>query len=140
MGAVFLLVTADYFAFFGATSTEQLDLITMRFFTIDEETGARVEGVHARCFQSNNNNACAERSSGDPGTVSISIPVMTTVIKSYFFVQNASLHDTADSKLRIMFIHPDYANPVETFLVSELPEQSSRTLTVSMPKSQAQKY
>jgi hypothetical protein len=143
-GAVALVlvlpVIADYFALFGAIRTERLDLITMNFITVDEDTGKRVEGVHARCFQVNNNNACAERHSVDPGTVSLSIPVMTTVTKSYLFVQNISLRDTVDSRIRIMFIHPDYANPVETFLVSELPEQSAHVLTISMPKSLAQKY
>lgn len=140
LGAAVLLVAADYFALFGATSTEQLYLITMNFITVDEETGGPVEGVHARCFQSNNNNACTERGGGDPGTVSISVPVMKTVTKSYLFVQNVSLRDTQDPKLRIMFVHPDYANPVETFLVSELPGYSARPLTVAMPKSLAQKY
>jgi len=135
-----LLAAADYFALFGATNTEQLDLITMNFITVDEETGALVAGVHARCFQSNNRNACTERGGGDPGTVSISIPVMKTVTKSYLFVQNVTLRDTEDPKLRIMFVHPDYANPVESFLVSELSGQSARPLTVAMPKSQAKKY
>ena len=140
LGVAMLLVGADYFALFGSTRTERLDLITMNFITVDEVTGSRVEGVHARCFQSNNNNACAERSDGDPGTVSISIPVLKTVTKSYLFVQNVTLRDTQDPKLKIMFVHPDYATPVETFLVSELSGQSSRPLTVSMPKSLAKKY
>ena len=140
LGVAILLVVADYFALFGATRTERLDLITMNFITVDEETGAPVEGVHARCFQSNNNNACTERGGGDPGTVSISIPVMKTVTKSYLFVQDVSLRDTQDPKLRIMFVHPDYANPVETFLVSALPGHAARPLTVAMPKSLAQKY
>jgi hypothetical protein len=140
IGAAILLVVADYFAYFGTTRTEQLDLITMNFITVDEETGAPVTGVHARCFQSNNNNACSERSGGDPGTVSVSIPVMKIVTKSFIFVQNTTLRETADSKLKIMFVHADYANPVETFLVSELPEQSTRPLTVTMPKSLANKY
>ena len=140
LGVAILLVVADYFALFGATRTERLDLITMNFITVDEETGARVEGVHARCFQSNNKNACSERGDGDPGTVSISIPVLKTVTKSYLFVQNVTLRDTVDPKLSIMFVHPDYANPVETFLVSALPGHAARPLTVAMPKSLAQKY
>lgn len=140
IGAVALLVTADYFALFGVTRTEQIDLITMNFITVDEETGAPVTGVHARCFQSNNNNACAERSGGDPGTVTVSIPVMKIITKSFLFMQDTTLRETADTKLKIMFVHPDYANPVEIFPISELPEQSARPLTVTMPKSLAKKY
>jgi len=140
LGTAGLLVMADYFALFGTTSTEQLDLITINFITIDEESRTPVTGVHARCFQSNNKNACSERQISGPGAVAVSIPVMTTVTKSYFFVQNISLRDTVDSKLRIMFVHPDYANPVETFMVSELQELAARPLTITMPKSQAEKY
>ena len=140
IGICALLVAADYFAIFGASRTEQMDLIEMNFITVDEETGTAVSGVHVRCFQSNSNNVCAERQSNTPGTVSISIPVMKIVTKSYFFVQDTTLRETADPKLKIMFVHPDYANPVETFLVSELQEQSARPLTIAMPKSLADKY
>jgi len=140
LGVAILLVVADYFALFGATNSERLDLITMNFITVDEETGAPVTGVHVRCFQSNNKNACSERGGGNPGTVSISIPVMKTVTQSWLFVKNVTLRDTEDPKLMIMFVHADYANPVESFLVSELPGNTARPLTVTMPKSQTNKY
>lgn len=139
-GIIALLVAADYFAIFGVSSAETLDLITMNFITVDEETGTPVMGVHARCFQADNDNACAERSSAQPGQVSISVPVVKIVTKSHLFVQKTTLRATLDPRLKIMFVHPDYANPVETFLVSELQEQSARPLTITMPKSLAQKY
>ena len=140
-GVLALLGVADYFGLLGVSRTEQLDLIEMKFVTVDEQTGSAVTGVHARCFQSNNNNACSERNSGTPGTVTISIPVTKIVTKSFLFVQNITLRETVDPKLHIMFVHPDYANPVETFLVSELPAQSDHPpLTITMPKSLASKY
>jgi len=137
---VAVLVAADYFAMFGTSRTDQLELIELHFKIVDEETGAPVTGVHARCFQSNNDNACAERFDSTSSMVSITIPMTKVVTKSYLFVQNATLRETADPKLKIMFVHPDYANPIETFLVSELPQQSATTMTITMPKSIAGKY
>ena len=140
-GVLVLLVAADYFGLLGVSRTEQLDLIEMKFVTVDEQTGAAVTGVHVKCFQANNDNACSERNSGTPGTVTIGIPVTKIVTKSFLFVQSTTLRETIDPKLHIMFVHPDYANPVETFLVSELPGQSGHPpLTITMPESLARKY
>lgn len=135
-----LLVAGDYFSIFGSKSEEKIDLIPLHFLAVDEVTGAPVSGVHVRCFQADNNNACAERGGDAPGQVSISIPVITIVTRSYLFAQNTSLRETRDPRLRVMFVHPDYANPVETFQVSELPALATRQLTITMPKSVAQKY
>jgi len=140
LGACVLLIAADYFALFGTSRKEQLELIELNFVMVDEETGETVTGVHARCFQSNNKNACAERNSGAPGMVSISVPVTKVVTKSLLFVQDSTMRETADPKLKIMFIHPDYANPVESILVSDLPAQATDPVTITMPRSIAGKY
>ena len=140
-GVLAMLVVADYFGLLGVSRTEQLELVEMKFVTVDEQTGAAVTGVHVKCFQSNNDNACSERKNSTPGTVTINIPVTKIVTKSFLFVQKTGLRETIDPKLHIMFVHPDYANPVETFQVSELPAQSARPpLTITMPKSLAGKY
>lgn len=140
-GAVALLVAGDYLALYGTVTSEQLALVEMQFSTHDEVTGEPVAGVHVRCFQSNNNNACAASGGGPAGNViTISVPLIRLVTRSYLFTQSSDLRQTADPYLKVMFIHPDYANPIETFPVSELQNYTGSPLPVAMPHSMARKY
>jgi hypothetical protein len=132
---IIVFVTCDYFTLFGTKLVEKLDFIEMNFKTFDEVSGASVLDVKVRCFQRNNNNACAQRDSGRAGIVSINIPVQKIVTQSILFDQDVKVRETSDPKLHIMFIHPDYARPVETIYVEEFQELSERVMRVSMPKS-----
>jgi hypothetical protein len=135
-----LLLVCDYFALFGSKQVSGTDFIEMNFKTVDEETARPVTRVHARCFQKYNNNACAEKKDPASGTVSILVPVTEITTKSFLFVQEQRLQETQDPRLHVMFIHEDYANPVETFTISELPLKSAQLITVKMPRPLAAKY
>lgn len=140
-GAAALLMAGDYLALYGTTTREQLELVEMQFTTHDEVTGAPVPGVHVRCFQSNNNNACTESGGAPAGNmITISVPLTRVVTRSYLFTQSSNLRQTADPYLKVMFIHPDYANPIETFPVSELKKYTGAPVPVGMPHSMARKY
>ncbi len=127
-------VAGDYFRLFGITKTARLDHIQVNFKTVDEETGAPVVDVHARCFQKMNRNACSEVDSGRAGYTSLKIPVHRIITRSHLFEQNVEMVETADPKLHIMFIHYDYANPVETFMTADLPEMEGKEFRITMPK------
>ena len=129
-----LLVIADYFVLFGTRVVYKFDFIEMIFKPVDEETGAPVVDVHVRCFQKNNRNACTEKNSGKAGILAINIPVTKIVTKSWLFDKEIRYQETADPKLHIMFIHYDYANPVETFEIQKLPALTGKVITVHMPK------
>lgn len=132
---VFLaFVVGDYFAVYGTSDSARIDYLELNFKTVDEETGAPVVEAHARCFQQNNRNACSEANSVKPGIVSIRVPLHKIVTRSYMFEQGVKLLDTADPRLHIMFIHYDYAHPVETYEINELPALAGKTITVTMPK------
>ena len=130
-----IFVSGDYFALFGTHVVNRYEFIEMNFKPVDEESGSPVINVHVRCFQKNNNNACTERESHKTGILLINIPIIKQVTKSILFQQDIKMQSTMDPKLHIMFIHPDYANPVETYLVSEIPSYRNELVVVKMPKS-----
>lgn len=129
-----LFLLGDYLAWFGTSKTTILDYVQVDFKMVDEETGAPLMNVHARCFQQKNRNACSEVDSGRPGIVSLKIPVHKIITRSHLFQQGEEMVETEDPKLHIMFIHSDHASPVETILTKELPSLDKQLLTVSMPK------
>ena len=126
---------ADYYSMFGVKQVEKFDFTEINFNTVDEESGAPVEGVKVRCFQKNNNNACTQRDSGQISIVSINVPVQKIVTQSVLFEQDVEIKKTKDPKIHVMFIHQDYANPVETIFVEELLELKDKNIIVKMPKS-----
>lgn len=128
-------VIGDYFALFGTHVVDRYEFMEMNFKPVDGETGSPVLDVHVRCFQKNNHNACTERESHMTGILLVNIPIIKHVTKSILFQQGVKFQDTLDPKLHIMFIHPDYANPVETYLVPEIPSYANELIVVSMPKS-----
>ena len=130
-----IFVSGDYFALFGTHVVNRYEFIEMNFKPVDEESGSPVINVHVRCFQKNNHNACTERDSHKTGILLINIPIIKQVTKSILFQQDIKMQSTMDPKLHIMFIHPDYANPVETYLVSEIPSYRNELVVVKMPKS-----
>ena len=136
--ASLLFVIADYFSLFGVKEIEKFDLVELNFVTIDEENGAPVTEVKARCFQKKNNNACALREGTGINSVSINIPVQKIQTRSILFEKEVRIKKTADPKIHIMFIHKDYANPVETIFIDELSALKERTITIKMPKSIAE--
>lgn len=132
---IIFFVIGDYFSLFGIKEVEKYDLEELNFLTIDEETGAPVNDVKARCFQKKNNNACTQREASGINTVSINIPVQKIQTRTLLFEKDVRIKQTADPKVHIMFIHKDYANPVETVFVDELPDIKERKITIKMPKS-----
>jgi hypothetical protein len=135
ISAVILFIVADYYSMFGVKQVEKFDFTEINFNTVDEESGAPVEGVKVRCFQKNNNNACTQRDSGQISIVSINVPVQKIVTQSILFEQDVEIKKTKDPKIHVMFIHQDYANPVETIFVEELLELKDKNIIVKMPKS-----
>jgi hypothetical protein len=133
--SLLLFISGDYFALFGTRDISKYEFIEMNFKPVDENTGAPVIDVHARCFQNNNSNACTERNSRKAGILTINIPVTKQITKSFLFQQDMRIQDTKDPKLHIMFVHQDYANPVETYLINEISSYSNELITVSMPRS-----
>jgi len=129
-----LFLLGDYLAWFGTSKTATLDYVQVNFKTVDEVTGAPVVEVHARCFQKNNRNACSEVDNGKPDILALKIPVHKVITRSHLFKQSEEIVETADPKLHIMFVHYDYASPVETIMTKELPTLAGQLLTVSMPK------
>jgi hypothetical protein len=138
-GIIFVLTTVfvagDYYSLFGEKQIVNHDFIILNFKTIDEETGALVIDVKTRCFQTNNRDACTQRNSHKLGLVSINVPMQKIITKSYLFNHDSKIRETLDPKLHVMFIHPDYASPVETIYVDEFEEISKKEMVVSMPKS-----
>jgi len=135
ISAVILFIVADYYSMFGVKQIEKFDFTEINFNTVDEESGAPVEGVKVRCFQKKNNNACTQRNSGQISIVSINIPVQKIVTQSILFEQDVEIKKTKDPKIHVMFIHQDYASPVETLFVEELLELKDKNIIVKMPKS-----
>lgn len=129
-----LFLLGDYLAWFGTSKTTTLDYVQVNFKMVDEETGAPLMHSHVRCFQKKNRNACSEVSGGQPGILSLKIPVHKIITRSHMFKQSEDMVDTADPELHIMFIHSDYASPVETIMTKDLPSLDGKLLTVTMPK------
>lgn len=130
-----VFVIGDYFALFGTHMVTRYDFLEMNFKPVDGEKGSPVLDVHVKCFQKNNHNACTERESHLTGILLVNIPVLKQVKRSILFQQDVQIQGTLDPKLHIMFIHPDYANPVETYLVSEIPSYKNELVVVRMPRS-----
>ena len=130
-----VFVIGDYFALFGTHVVNRYEFIEMNFKPVDGDTGSPVINVHVRCFQKNNHNACTERDSHKTGILLINIPVIKQVTKTILFQHDIKMQGTLDPKLHIMFIHPDYANPVETYLISEISSFSNELIVVPMPRS-----
>lgn len=134
LSGLIIFMIADYFALFGSKIENKYDFIELTFKTIDEETGAPVFNVHMRCFQMHNHNACSEVRENKPGYLTAKIPVTKIITRTIFFKKDVHYQETADPKLHIMFIHNNYANPVETFEINNLPTISGKVMTVRMPK------
>jgi hypothetical protein len=135
VSGLLIFVIGDYFTLFGTRLESRYDFLEMNFKPVDEDTGSPVINVHVRCFQKNNLNACTERDSHKAGILSINIPITKQVIKSILFEQDMKIQDTLDPKLHIMFIHQDYANPVETYQISEITSFRNELIVVPMPRS-----
>jgi hypothetical protein len=127
------IVITDYFSLLGITQQEKLGFVEARFKTVDAENGMPVLNVYIRCFQKKNNNACTQRDSYKAGVVSIKIPVRRIVSHSLFFNQGETFMETKDPELHIMFIHPDYDNPVESFRTIDLFNNPGQQYLVKMP-------
>ncbi|OGT34050.1 MAG: hypothetical protein A2W28_04510 [Gammaproteobacteria bacterium RBG_16_51_14] len=133
------VVIADYFSLFGITQQVKTGFVGAQFKTVDAENGMLVNDVHVRCFQKMNENACGQRDSHEPGKVYIKIPVRRVVSRSLFFNQGEVIIKTRDPKLHIMFIHPDYDNPINSFELIELYANPDRQFLVNMvPRDEAQ--
>lgn len=134
IGLLVAIVIADYFAVFGTRTKSRFDFYELTFKPVDEETGAPVIGVHIRCFQKNNENACTLKNSGKAGILSVNIPVTKVITHTWLFEKDVTIQKTRDPKVHIMFIHQDYARPVETVLIQSLPELAQEQIRVTMPR------
>ena len=133
------VVIADYFSLFGITQQVKTGFVGAQFKTVDAGNGILVNDVHVHCFQIMNENACGQRDSHEPGMVYIKIPVRRVVSRSLFFKQGEIIMKTRDPKLHIMFIHPDYDNPINSFELIELYANPDRQFLVNMvPRQEGQ--
>ena len=115
-----LFVTGDYFGLFGLKKYLVLDFAESSFKPVDKRSGASVIDVKIRCFQKGSSNACTQKESRTTGIVIARVPVQKLVWESLLFKNREELVATNDPKLHIMFIHYNYNNPVETFIVENL--------------------
>jgi len=129
-----LFLLGDYLAWFGTSKITVLDYVQVNFKMVDEETGAPLMHAHVRCFQKENRNACSEVNNGIAGMLSLKIPIHKIITHSHIFKQGEELVDTEDPMLHIMFIHSDYASPVESIMTKDLPSLEGKQLTITMPK------
>jgi hypothetical protein len=133
LGFLFFLL-GDYLAWFGTSKSTSLDYVQVNFKMVDEETGVPLMNSHVRCFQKKNRNACSEVNSGKAGILSVKIPIHRVITRSHIFKQGETMVETEDPELHIMFIHSDYASPVESIMTKDLPSLDGKQLTVTMPK------
>jgi len=133
-----LFLLGDYLAWFGTSKTTLLDYIQVNFKIVDEETGALLMQAHVRCFQKKNRNACSEVKSDKAGILSVKIPVSKIITRSHMFKQGETMVETDDPELHIMFIHSDYASPVESIMTKDLSSLAGKQLTITMPKRMGQ--
>jgi len=133
-----LFLLGDYLAWFGTSKSTLLDYVQINFKIVDEETGALLMHAHVRCFQKKNRNACSEVKSDKAGILSLKVPVHKIITRSHLFKQGETMVETEDPELHIMFIHSDYASPVESVLTKDLPLLEGKQLTITMPKRMVQ--
>lgn len=120
LGLAGLFVTGDYFGLFGLKKYLVLDFVESSFKPVDKETGAPILEVRIKCFQKGNENACTQKESRSIGVVIVRIPVQKFVWESLLFKNKEELVATNDPQLHIMFIHYDFINPVESFIIEDL--------------------
>ena len=128
-----IFVTGDYFGLFGLKKYLVLDFAESSFKLVDKETGAPVIDVKIRCFQKGNSNACTQKESHSTGVI-IRIPVQKLVWESLLFKNKEELVPTNDPQIHIIFIHYNYNNPVETFIVEDLYNNPIRKYPVKMER------
>ena len=128
-----IFVTGDYFGLFGLKKYLVLDFSESSFKPVDKETGAPVIDVKIRCFQKGNSNACTQKESRSTSVI-IRIPVQKLVWESLLFKNKEELVPTNDPQIHIMFIHYNYNNPVETFIVEDLYNNPIRKYPVKMER------
>ena len=128
-----IFVTGDYIGLFGLKKYLVLDFAESSFKPVDKETGAPVIDVKIRCFQKGNSNACTQKESRSTSII-IRIPVQKLVWESLLFKNKEELVPTNDPQIHIMFIHYNYNNPVETFIVEDLYNNPIRKYPVKMER------
>ncbi len=128
-----IFVTGDYFGLFGLKKYLVLDFAESSFKPVDKETGAPVIDVKIRCFQKGNSNACTQKESRSTSVI-IRIPVQKLVWESLLFKNKEELVPTNDPQIHIIFIHYNYNNPVETFIVEDLYNNPIRKYPVKMER------
>jgi len=134
LGLTGLFVTGDYFGLFGLKKYLVLDFVESSFKPVDKETGAPILDVKIRCFQQGNNNACTQKESRSTGIVLVRIPVQKLVWESLLFKNKEELVATNDPRLHIMFIHYNFTNPIETFVIEDLYNKSISKYPVKMER------
>ena len=97
-----------------------LDFAESSFKPVDKESGAPVLDVKIKCFQKGNENACTQKESRTTGIIIARIPVQKLVWESLLFKNKEELVATNDPNLHIMFIHYNFTNPVESFVIEDL--------------------
>ena len=115
-----LFVTGDYFGLFGLKKYLVLDFAESSFKPVDKESGAPVLDVKIKCFQKGNENACTQKESRTTGIIIARFPVQKLVWESLLFKNKEELVATNDPNLHIMFIHYNFTNPVESFVIEDL--------------------
>ena len=134
LGLAGLFVTGDYFGLFGLKKYLVLDFAESSFKPVDKVSGAPVLDVKIKCFQKGNENACTQKESRTTGIIIARIPVQKLVWKSLLFKNKEELVATNDPKLHIMFIHYNFTNPVETFVIEELYNKQVTKYPVKMER------
>ncbi len=130
-------VSADYFGAFGLKKYLVLDFAEASFKPVDKETGAPVPDVVITCYQRGNLNACTQprKNSREMGLVTVRIPMQKLVWESILFKAKEETLTPDNPELRMMFIHPNYTNALESFTVQELYGNTVTKYRVEMLKN-----
>ena len=129
-----LFVAGDYFGLFGLKKYLVLDFAESSFKPIEKKSGAPILDVKIKCFQKGNENACTQKASRTTGIIIARIPVQKLVWESLLFKNKEELVATSDPKIHIMFIHYNYNNPVETFIIEDLYNNSLSKYSVKLER------
>ena len=134
LGLAALSITGDYFGVFGLKKYLVLDFAESSFKPIDKDSGAPVLEMRIKCFQKGNENACTQKENATIGIITVRIPVQKLVWRSLLFKTKEELVATNDPQLHMMFIHYNYDNQVETFIIEDLYNNPLSKYSVKMEK------
>ena len=126
------LVTADYLELFGTQDHYEQVFKEVLLRPQDSKTGGPILGVHIRCFQKGNSNACTQKQSDKLGYISLVVPAIKVTERTLMFKKDSRFVASKDPNLQVMLIHTDYQSTTRTIELSMVFEQENSTINIPM--------